>query len=132
MPTIEAKVICDSIGEHSPRLTTFVCRYPKFIHAEDMRHRSGSYCVSSSRAIPVSKNLEEVRSDALRAGPVYWGAEQRGMQSGKELSDEDFTVEEHGGRKSSRDIAKGAWRRAALAAMPAPRRASPRTRCHSE
>ena len=25
---IEARVICDSIGPHSPRLTTFLARYP--------------------------------------------------------------------------------------------------------
>lgn len=88
---IEAKVICDSIGEHSPRLTTFLTRYPKFIHAEHMRHRTGSYCVSSSRAIPVAKNLEEVRSDELRASPVWWGKEQKGMQSGEELDDTQET-----------------------------------------
>jgi hypothetical protein len=86
--TIEAKIILDSVGEHSPRLTTFLLRHPKFIHAEFTRHRSMSLCVSSSRAVPVSKNLEEVREDTLRAVPVYWGAEQKGMQSGEELTDE--------------------------------------------
>lgn len=101
---ISAKVICDSIGEHSPRLTTLLTRYPKFIHAEHMRHRTGSYCVSSSRAVPVSKNLEEVRSDELRASPVFWGAEQKGMQSGAEVE----------GR--NRDYAKNLWRSAALEA----------------
>lgn len=92
MVDISAKVICDSIGEHSPRLTTFLVRYPKFVHAEHMRHRTGSYCVSSSRAIPVSRNLEEVRSDVLRAGPVYWGTEQKGMSSGAELDDVEFCI----------------------------------------
>src|ERR1700735_5065644 len=82
---IEAKIICDSIGEHSPRLTTFLLRYPKFIHAEHCRHRTMSLCVSSSRAVPVSKHLEEVRSDELRAGPVYWASEQKGMSGGEEL-----------------------------------------------
>lgn len=83
--TIEAKIILDSVGEYSPRLTTFLLRYNKYVHAEHCRHRSMSLCVSSSRAVPVSKNLEEVRSDELRAAPVWWGREQRGMSAAKEL-----------------------------------------------
>lgn len=83
---IEARIITDSIGPNSPRLTTFVLRYPKFIHGEFMTHRMFSRNASSSRAIPVSKNLEEVRSDELRAAPVWWGKEQKGMQSGEELN----------------------------------------------
>lgn len=85
---IEAKIICDSIAEHSPRLTTFQLRYPKFIHGEFMTHRMFSRNASSSRAIPVAKNIREVKSDILRAAPEFWGCEQKGMQSGEELSDE--------------------------------------------
>lgn len=85
---IESTVICDSIGSQSPRLVTMLARYPKFVHSEHLRHRSFSFSVSSSRAIPISKNLAEVRSDELRAAPVWWGQEQKGMQSGDELSDE--------------------------------------------
>lgn len=120
---IEARVICDSVGEHSPRLTTFLTRYPKFIHAEHMRHRTGSYSVSSSRAIPVAKNLEEVRSDELRAAPVWWGREQRGMQSGEELSDEPISENDWYGPlpderplPSERQLAKDQWGQAALMA----------------
>lgn len=98
---IEAKVICDSTGEHSPRLTTFRLRYPKFIHGEFMTHRTFSRNASSSRAIPVSKNLEEVRNDELRAAPVWWGREQKGMASGDKLT---------GGDKAS---AIAHWRKAA-------------------
>lgn len=84
---IEAKVVCDSIAAHSPRLTTFQLRYWKATHGEFMTHRAFSRNASSSRAIPVSKNLAEVRSDELRAAPVWWGREQKGMQSGEELDD---------------------------------------------
>ena len=59
---IEAKVICDSISKDSPRLTTFQLRYPKYIHSEFMTHRMFSRNASSSRAIPVEKNLREVSS----------------------------------------------------------------------
>jgi thymidylate synthase ThyX len=82
---ISASVVCDSTGEHSPRLTTFLTRYPKFVHAEHCRHRTHSFCVSSSRAIPLSKTLEEVWNPELRAYPVKWGAEQKGMSPGDEV-----------------------------------------------
>lgn len=85
---ISARTIVDSVSPHGSRLFTVLCRYPKFVHAEHCRHRSFSFSVSSSRAIPVAKSLEEVRSDKLRATPVWWGQEQKGMASGEELSDE--------------------------------------------
>lgn len=119
---IEAKIVLDSIGPNSPRLTTFLTRYPKFIHAEHCRHRAMSLCVSSSRAVPVAKNLEEVRSDELRAGPVFWGSEQKGMQSGEELSDEELRLYEFvtvgdeliGKAKTPKEYARLLWKRAAL------------------
>jgi hypothetical protein len=86
MSKITASVICDSIGEHSPRLTTFLTHYPKFVHSEHCRHRAFSLCVSSSRAIPSKRYLEIVRSDEERAEPAFWGAEQKGMSPGEELS----------------------------------------------
>lgn len=116
MVDITARIITDSIGEHSPRLTTFLTRYPKFIHAEHCRHRAMSLCVSSSRAVPVKKNLEEVRSDELRASPVYWGSEQKGMQSGEELSNLLVSAQDQYD-SSPRGRAKGAWKGAALSAV---------------
>ncbi len=105
MVDIWAKPICDSENPQGSRLMTMLTRNPKFVHNEHLRHRSFSFSVSSSRAIPVSKNLEEVRSDELRAGPVWWGREQKGMQSGEELSLEP------------KFLAKREWRRAATAAI---------------
>lgn len=121
MVDVTAKIVLDSAHPRGDdyRLTTFLVRYPKFVHAEHMRHRTGSYCVSSSRAVPVSKNLEEVRSDELRAGPVFWGAEQKGMQSGEELSDEldhDPIVGPQGDPISKRQWVKNWWGKAAMEA----------------
>lgn len=101
---ISAKVICDSISPQQKRLTTFELRYPKFIHGEFMTHRVISRNASSSRAIPVAKLIQEVRDDATRAAPVYWGAEQKGMQSGEELTGENLIM------------AKAEWREAAFQA----------------
>jgi thymidylate synthase ThyX len=89
---IKAEIICDSISREGKRITTFKLRYPKFIHGEFMTHRTISRNASSSRAIPTAKYLEEVRSDELRAAPVFWGANQRGMQATTELSDEALVI----------------------------------------
>lgn len=99
MTTISARIVADSIGESSKRLTTFLLRYPRWIHAEGRTHRklliseevvtpslmedpNLSRNASSSRAIPVERMIEDVRRDP--AVPMYWGANQRGMQAGEE------------------------------------------------
>lgn len=86
---IEAKRILSSISAaDSAPITTLQLRYPRFIHAEFMTHRMFSRNASSSRAVPTKKLLEEVRSDALRAAPIFWGKNQPGMQAAEELSSE--------------------------------------------
>jgi thymidylate synthase ThyX len=112
---IDAQVVCDSVGEHSPCLTTFLVRFPAFVEQELLRHRSFSFSSSSSRAIPVAKMLAEVRDEATRAAPVWWGREQKGMASGDELSDEPNP----GGYvySSDRAYAKLLWMDAALDAV---------------
>lgn len=111
---ITASVVADSVGPSSPRLTTFLVRYPKFVHGEHCRHRSHSLCVSSSRAIPSSRYLEIVRSDDERAEPAFWGAEQKGMSPGGELDDEDrYRPENGGGFYRAKSYARGLWSQAA-------------------
>lgn len=83
--TIEAKVIADSISPVGKRLTTLQLVYPRFIHAEFMTHRVFSRNASSSRAIPVARMIEQVRTDP--AMPIHWGKNQAGMQAKEELSD---------------------------------------------
>jgi len=112
---IEAKIICDSVNPTGQRLTTFQLRYPRFIHAEFMTHRRFSRNASSSRAVPTAKLLEEVRSDALRAVPVFWGKNQAGMQAAEELDDVE-TLPCGAGPLTQKDRAKMEWQMAALAA----------------
>jgi len=87
--TIEAKVIEDSVAYHGKRLTTLQLRYPRFIHAEFMTHRVFSRNASSSRAIPVAKMIEQVRTEP--AMPIHWGKNQPGMQANEQLTGDELT-----------------------------------------
>ena len=84
---ITAKIICDSISEQGVRLTTFEIEYPRFIHSEVMTHRSLSKNSSSSRAIPITKMLEQIESNM--AIPLYWGKAKSGMQATEEVDIDD-------------------------------------------
>ena len=84
---ISAKVVCDSISEQGVRLTTFEIEYPRFIHSEVMTHRSLSKNSSSSRAIPITKMLEQIESNM--AIPLYWGKAKSGMQATEEVDIDD-------------------------------------------
>lgn len=81
---IQAKIICDSISEQGHRLTTMQCTMHRFVLAELNTHRAFSRNSASSRAIPVSKTLDQVYNNP--ALPLKWLAEQKGMQAGEELS----------------------------------------------
>lgn len=96
----EAKVIAHSISSFDKEIITYQLRYPRFIHAEFMTHRMFSRNASSSRAIPVAKMIEQVRTDP--AMPIHWGANQPGMQADGEI--------QHVGN------AKDLWRQAAVIA----------------
>jgi hypothetical protein len=78
-----AKVIADSRGELS-RLTTIEITYPRIVHSEMLRHRVYSRNTASSRAIPIKRVIEQVRTNPFI--PIYWGAAQSGMQAYTELT----------------------------------------------
>ena len=85
MTTITAKVIADSIHD-GHRLTTLELHYPRIILAELNTHRMFSRNTASSRAIPVSKIMENVIDDPYI--PVIWQMNQPGMFSTTNASDE--------------------------------------------
>jgi len=80
---IEAKIVKDSIAPSGVRLTTFVLTYPRFIHAEFMTHRVFSRNASSSRAIPVKKQIQMVLDNP--AIPLAFTKNKAGMQGGEAL-----------------------------------------------
>jgi hypothetical protein len=80
---IKATIIADSISHAGIRLTTFEFEYPRFIHSEVMTHRMLSKNAASSRAIPIERMLETIKTDP--AMPIFWGKNQSGMQAKEEL-----------------------------------------------
>lgn len=82
MTTITAQVVHDTLhykARIKKRLTTFLLRYPRWIHAEFMTHRVFSRNAGSSRAIRVEKLIEDVMLNP--AIPLHWGKNQKGMQA---------------------------------------------------
>lgn len=81
---IYATVIEDS---ESPitglRVTTIEVNFHRFVLAEFNTHRVFSRNSASSRAIPVAKQIEQVRTNP--AIPLRFPAEQRGMTGGEDL-----------------------------------------------
>lgn len=82
--TISAQIIKDSLAPSGVRLSTFVLKYPRFIHAEVMTHRMFSRNASSSRAIPFKKQMAAIKDEM--AAPLEFRANQKGMQAGERLS----------------------------------------------
>ncbi len=62
--------------------------YPRFIHSEFMTHRMFSRNASSSRAVPVQKNIDAVKETP--AMPVHWGKNQAGMQAADEIEHKEL------------------------------------------
>lgn len=82
---ITAKVIAYSRCKRTGRrIATFEFEYPRFIHGELMTHRLFSRNAASSRAIPIKKMIEQVKTNP--AFPIHWGRNQAGMQANEELN----------------------------------------------
>lgn len=81
----KVEIVLDSVSPCGARLTTFALTYPRFVHSELLTHRALSRNSASSRAIPSEKMRTLVKDHP--ALPVWWGANQSGMQAREELSD---------------------------------------------
>ena len=82
------EILADSYNDHGVRLTTTKLRFPRYILPEINTHRQFSRNASSSRAIPLQRQIEFVTSD-----PVYFfspGYNKSGMQAGERLTPEDM------------------------------------------
>lgn len=100
-----ARVVADSISASGHRVTSMAVTKHRFILPEFNTHSSFYRNSGSSRAVPVSKQVERVMSDL--AYPVRWPIEQPGMQ-GYQTLDEDLSEE-----------AESVWRGASMHAVRA-------------
>jgi thymidylate synthase ThyX len=82
---IKVQLIADSINPSYKRISTFLLTYPRFIHAEMLRHRMLSRSAQSSRAIPVHKIIKSVEENPVI--PLHWGLNQSGMQAFNEIDE---------------------------------------------
>lgn len=100
---IIARCVAKSVSKSTGvEITTLELEYPRFIHSELMTHRLFSRNAASSRAIPIAKTIEQVRTNP--AMPVHWGKNQPGMQAKEELTGKEL------------ELAKAEWLRAATQA----------------
>ncbi len=79
-------------------IITYELEYHRYIHSEFMTHRIFSRNAASSRAIPVSKMIDLVRTSP--ATPIHWGKNQAGMQASEECNNDvsmdwDYYNDEH-------------------------------------
>jgi hypothetical protein len=82
---IVARVVASSYAPASDsQIITWELEYPRIIHSELMTHRVFSRNGASSRAIPIQKVIEQVKTNPAK--PVHWGKNQPGMQAKEELS----------------------------------------------
>lgn len=84
---LRATIICDSQHPvHASRVTTMQVTFHRFVLAEMNTHRLFSKCVSSSRAIPTYRFIQQVLMDP--AVPVSWGRNTKGMQAAEDLDND--------------------------------------------
>lgn len=84
----QVSIDTDSINTSNNRITTFLLRYPRYIHGQVMSHRVFSRNAQSSRAFPTNKMLDQVLTDPVK--PMFTGL-QSGMV-GKQIDDVDWHV----------------------------------------
>lgn len=83
--TITAKIIKDSINPWGKRITTFELEFPRIVLPEFNTHRQFSRNAASSRAIPIAKVIEQVKSNP--AMPFKFGKNRAGMQAKEDVDE---------------------------------------------
>lgn len=85
---ISAKVIADSVNENGVRITTLEVEAPRIILAEINTHNAISKNCSSTRAITLTKAIQQVLDNGFE--PIYWGEKKSGMSAESEIGDTWF------------------------------------------
>lgn len=108
-----AKVICHSRAPNGEELITLELEFHRFILSQLNTHRMLSKNVQSSRAIPISKMIEQVRHSP--AMPLHWGKNQKGMVAEKECNNFVY-IHSVGGQYEGDYENESAWQVAAKVA----------------
>lgn len=87
---ITAKIVCDSTNPNETRITTFALTLPRIILAEVNTHRMLAKNASSSRAIPVSRMIQQVETNPFI--PLVFGKNRKGMQSSEKLDQDEQAI----------------------------------------
>ncbi len=82
----QAKILADSTA-YGTRLVTFELTFPRILLAEVNTHRMFSRNSASSRAIPVSRRIDQIRSSPFV--PESFGKNKSGMQAPEQLDDRE-------------------------------------------
>lgn len=85
-----ARMIADSVSPGGARLSTFELTFPRMVLSEFNTHRLLSRNSASSRAIPVTKQIQKLITDPFIPAPGTVLYNQPGMQGKIPLSDEDY------------------------------------------
>lgn len=86
---ISATIIKDSTNWLGSRLTTLILEYPRLVHADFMTHRAFSKNAAGSRALPIEKQIENIRNNTVY--PI-WTKNEKGM-GGPVIQDEKLIKE---------------------------------------
>lgn len=78
-----AVILADSTSPLGARITTMQVSYPRFVHAEELRHRMFSRSVSSNRALTTAQVVQGLLDDPVL--PIRWGTRSRSMEQGAVL-----------------------------------------------
>ena len=80
-----ANILLSSENEYGQTITTFEFESPRLSHSDFMSHRCFSRNAQSSRALPIEKLLDKVKTDPVI--PVEVGKNKSGMFATEELDD---------------------------------------------
>ena len=105
---IWVEIVKDSINVWGDRVTTYRLHYQRFIHSEFMTHRMVSKNASSSRAIPVHKQLASIAD--MPAMPIHWGLNEPGMQANAEGDEQEGKSLWNSSAKSAVAFSKAMWK----------------------
>ena len=87
---IKASIVTHSVAEDSPPLASIQVTFPRIILAEVNTHRVFSRNYRSSRAVPVTRLIQEVRTTPYE--PIVWLKNRPGMQATEPMSPEEIEL----------------------------------------